>query len=228
MNHPFSAAKLLAAAALTLLATAAPAAFVINETDSDTTNTPSTDFSEYVELKGNANESVAGLTIVFFNGGTGNANPPAYRAMDLTGNANASGYYIIANPGVVSPDPAVTFPSNTLQNGEDAVALCSGTTAAAWGGTVGPFATLQAPPTGNVFVDSIVYQTGADANATWTGLPSTTVYDEFDAAATALSGDFASLSRVPDGTGTFQRTNRTPLATNDVGPVAAVQDWQVY
>jgi hypothetical protein len=128
---------------------------VINELDSDTPTAPVNDELEFIELYdgGIGNQSLAGYTIVFYNGGSGSpcaTGTASYFAMDLTGSTDANGYYLIGNPLVV-PTPVQTWPPNTLQNGADAVALYFGTAAAAF-------------PTGTVatatnLVDAVVYHT---------------------------------------------------------------------
>src|SRR6185503_12777085 len=90
---------------------------IINELDSDT---PGTDAAEFVELYdgGVGNTLLTGLIVVFYNG----APDTSYRTIDLTGQStNAQGYFTIGNAAVPGVD--LTFPGNTLQNGEDAVAL---------------------------------------------------------------------------------------------------------
>jgi predicted extracellular nuclease len=127
--------------------TVAPVAdfVVINELDSDT---PLTDVAEFVELYdgGVGNTSLNGLVLVFYNGN----GDVSYRAIDLDGfTTNASGYFTAGNSGVSGVD--VTFPSNTLQNGEDAVALYVGNASSFPNGTA---------VTASNLIDAIVYDTG--------------------------------------------------------------------
>ena len=73
---------------------------VINEIDSDT---PGTDAAEFVELYdgGVGNTSLAGLSVVFFNG----SNDLSYAAFDLDGfSTDANGYFTLGNPGVPGVD----------------------------------------------------------------------------------------------------------------------------
>ena len=118
---------------------------VINEVDADT---PGTDSAEFVELYdgGAGNTALTGYTLIFYNGG----NDQSYRAIDLDGySTNASGYFVVGNSGV--PLAAATFPTNTLQQGADAVALFLGDATAFPNGT--------AIKTTNL-VDEMVYDTG--------------------------------------------------------------------
>lgn len=185
--------KLVFGVAVLGTCSSASAAFVINEIEADETGT---DATEFVELKGNANESVAGLTLVFYNGSGG----VSYLALDLTGTADANGFYLAGNSGV-TPAPAVTWPDNTLQNGEDAVALYSGTSASAF-----PNGTNKSAAPGTL-VDSIAYETGADTDIAggWAPLNST-VYQE--------GGVTASLGRYPNGSGGWSNQPSTPGAPN--------------
>ena len=93
---------------------------VINEVDADT---PGSDTAEFIELfdGGAGNTALNGLVVVLFNG----TNDQSYAAFDLDGfSTNASGYFVIGNPGVNLA--ATTFPTDTLQQGPDAVALFQG------------------------------------------------------------------------------------------------------
>ncbi|MCB8961383.1 MAG: ExeM/NucH family extracellular endonuclease [Ardenticatenales bacterium] len=92
--------------------------FIINEVDSDTDGT---DILEFVELYdgGVGNSALDGLTVVFYNGN----GDTSYAAFDLDGfSTDANGYFVLGNADVV-PTPSITFGSNGLQNGADAVAL---------------------------------------------------------------------------------------------------------
>ncbi|MBI4951056.1 MAG: hypothetical protein HY908_03420 [Myxococcales bacterium] len=127
---------------------------VVNELDC---NQPLTDAVELVELSaGVPNVSLAGYALVFYNGG-GNV---CYFARDLDATTDANGLLLTGNAGVV-PAPAATcqWPSDTLQNGPDAVAVYQ--TAAAGFVTAGPNAT---PVTAAQLIDALVYET-ADADA---------------------------------------------------------------
>lgn len=204
--------KLLSFGALALFTcTSSFASFKINEIDSDSPNTPSTDFAEFIELKGNPNESASGLKLVWFNGGAGGVPVTgAYKTIDLTTcSANAQGYLLVGTLSI--PGVQIAWAGNTLQNGEDAVAL--------YDSSSGTFAT-NAPPSATGLIDYIVYQTsqaaGNDGHATnwtlFTGGSDPPVYDENGNG----SGANDSLSRIPDGTGTFQAATPTPGSMNIV------------
>lgn len=118
---------------------------VINEVDADT---PGSDTAEFIELfdGGAGNTALTGYTIVFYNG----SNDLSYRAIDLDGySTNAGGYFILGNSGV--PLATATFPTNTLQQGPDAVALFLGDATSFPNGTSITTANL---------VDAMVYDTG--------------------------------------------------------------------
>ncbi len=118
---------------------------VINEVD---VNTPNTDTAEFVELfdGGAGNLSLNGYTLVFFNG----TNDRSYFSIDLDGQStNASGYFVLGNSGVNLA--TATFPTNTLQQGADAVALYFGDAISYPNGTAVTTANL---------IDALVYDTG--------------------------------------------------------------------
>lgn len=124
---------------------AAPATnIIINELDSDQN---STDTGEFIELYdgGVGNTSLSGLALVFYNG----SNDQSYLALDLDGqHTDGNGYFVIGNPGV--PGVGLTFPDNTLQNGQDAVALYVGNASAFPNGTLVKLSNL---------LDALVYDT---------------------------------------------------------------------
>ncbi|MGI8907215.1 MAG: lamin tail domain-containing protein [Candidatus Sumerlaeaceae bacterium] len=195
---------------ITLLGSSASAAFKINEVDSDTLNpvisgTTVTDYLEFVELKGNPFESVSGLKLVLFNGAASGTTARAYRAYDLgtTITADANGYVLVGTQYHGNAD-WVNGP-NILQNGEDAVALYNGGTFV----TSGASAT-QPHSTG--LLDYVVYESGADTNATnWGGFdPGYVVYNE----AGFGNGAGRSLSRIPDTSGGWQPAEPSPKAAN--------------
>ncbi|MDH4055833.1 MAG: ExeM/NucH family extracellular endonuclease [Gammaproteobacteria bacterium] len=124
---------------------------IINEVDSDT---PGTDVAEFVELYdgGAGNTSLDGLAVVFFNG----SNDLSYAAYDLDGfSTDADGYFVLGNAGVM-PTPSITFASNGLQNGADAVAL--------YMDDASNFASGAAVTTTNL-VDALVYDTSDSDDA---------------------------------------------------------------
>lgn len=120
---------------------------VINELDADTQGIDSLEFLELYD-GGVGNSSLAGKTLVFFNGAT----DTAYQAIDLTGQStNSDGLFVVGNTSVTEVD--LIFPNDALQNGADAVALYDG--AFSIGGGV----------TTSNLLDAIVYDTddGDDA-----------------------------------------------------------------
>lgn len=120
------------------------AALVINEVDADT---PGNDTAEFVELfdGGSGNTPLTGYVLVFFNG----TNDQSYHAIDLDGySTNANGYFVAGNSGVNLA--TATFPTNTLQQGADAVALYLGDATAFPNGTAIKTTGLQ---------DALVYDT---------------------------------------------------------------------
>ena len=172
---------------------------VINEIDSDTAGI---DALEFVELYdgGVGNVSLDGKTLVFFTG----SSDTAYETFDLTGfSTDANGFFVVGNAGVASAD--ITFGSNTLQNGADAVALYEGSFSN--GGSV----------TTTDLLDAIVYDTGQADDAGLLVL--------LEAAQPQVNEngngnkDLESLSRVPDQgtpreTVTYLAQTPTPDALN--------------
>ncbi|WP_353179832.1 JDVT-CTERM domain-containing protein [Salinisphaera sp. T5B8] len=123
----------------------AQSSILINEIDADTTGT---DTEEFVELSdgGTGNTALDGLVLVFYNG----SNDQSYAAFDLDGTVtSADGYYVLGNAGVAGV--GTVFPSNGLQNGQDAVALYAGDAADFPDGT---------PVTTDNLIDAVVYGTG--------------------------------------------------------------------
>lgn len=172
---------------------------LINELDADT---PSMDTMEFVELYdgGVGNSSLDGLTLVVFNGNDDLAD----ETFDLTGfSTDADGFFVLGNVGVTSAD--ITFPSNVLENGADAVALYSGS-----------FSTGAIVTTANL-LDAIVYDTGqADDLGLLTLLQAAQPQVNEDENGNKV---IESLSRVPDGgnareTDTYVAQTPTPAALN--------------
>jgi len=130
-------------------ATPPPTNVVINEVDADTPGA-GFDLAEFVELYdgGVGNTPLDGLTVVFYNGSV----DTSYAAFDLDGyKTNASGYFILGNPGVAGVD--ITFEPGDfgfLQNGADAVALVAGNASSFPNGT--PLTTANV-------IDAVVYDT---------------------------------------------------------------------
>ena len=123
----------------------------INELDADTT--PDPDANEFVEIKtGVPGVNLTGYTLVFWNG----SNNQAYRAIHLNTTADANGLLYVGNTAT-NPPSMITFPNNTLQNGEDAVAIHQALPAA-YPNTTGIAAATR-------IIDALVYETN-DPDAT--------------------------------------------------------------
>ena len=167
-----------------------PASIIINEVDADTEGT---DTLEFVELYdgGIGNTSLDGLVLVFYNG----ANDTSYATYDLTGQTTSSaGYFVIGNPDVPNVS-SMTFASNGLQNGADAVALYTGNAADFNNTTV----------TTEGLIDAFVYDTN-DADATGL-LPLLNAGQEQINEDAAGDKDFHSSQRIPNGTGELRNTS---------------------
>ena len=179
------------------------AQIVINEIESDTFNTPSTDYAEFIELfsLSGAVTSLNGLTLVLFNGN----GDVAYAVLDLDGLfTDANGYFVIGSTnltGVTVDNTSLLGAGNILQNGQDAVALYSGDF------VIGALAT-----TINL-VDAVVYGTDdADDAGLLTALGETIQFNEGPNPTSNAAN--MSLSRFANGTGEFVLTTPTPDATN--------------
>jgi hypothetical protein len=195
----------------------ARAALIINEVDSDTVNTPTTDFAEFMELYNTGGTALPldGYVLVFYNG-NGNV---VYRADDLDGKTTRADGYFVAG-AVAGADYAI--PGNTIQNGGDAIALFLGN------GTDFPTGqNLNAIPATVTLVDAVVYQTGPDGDAddmVSTLLVSGGVVDEFGRDGLAATGALDSIGRLPNGSGALRSTltysymTPTPGAAN-IAPV---------
>lgn len=163
---------------------------IINEVDSDT---PGTDAAEFVELYdgGVGNTSLDGLVVVFYNG----SNDLSYAAFDLDGfSTNAQGYFTLGNAGVTGVD--ITFAGNTLQNGQDAVALYAANAA--------DFPT-NTPVTTTNLRDAIVYDT-SDADDPGLLVLLNGGQPQVDENIGA-NGDVVSVQRCPNGSGGNRNTS---------------------
>src|SRR5687767_3763177 len=174
---------------------------IINELDSDT---PGTDAVEFVELYdgGAGNTLLTGLVVVFYNGAT----DTSYRAIDLDGfSTNAQGYFTIGNTGVPGVD--ITFPGNTLQNGEDAVAL--------YAANATDFPNGSAVTTANLR-DAVVYDTADPDDPGLLVLLNAGQPQVDESSGTAPDVD--SIGRCPNGDGGARNTTtyiaRTPTPDN--------------
>ena len=183
-------------------------AIVINEIDSDTTNTPENDAFEFLELYSTTGgvESLNNLTVVYFNGG--NANNRSYAVFDLDGlSTGASGFFTLGD--------AANFPANVidltvandiLQNGADAVAIYSG-----------DFALQQNPTTTNL-LDAVV--DGPDDPDDTDLLAALGETVQYNAGAHGTTGIPISLSAFPDGSGNFSQQPPTPSEANIPEPAS--------
>jgi hypothetical protein len=178
---------------------------VINEIDADQPANQSTgvnDSTEFIELYGSPNQSLDGLVLVLFNG----ANNLSYQAYDLTGfSTNAEGFFVIGTQYV--PGSGIVIPSNTIQNGADAVALYAGSSAD-WN---------NSPPTTVGLLDALVYGTSdpTDQDLIDALHPGMTQVDENQNG----NGQQVSISRLPDGgdpfaSGQYVVQIPTPNASN--------------
>ncbi|WP_437852112.1 hypothetical protein [Sorangium sp. So ce363] len=119
----------------------------INEVDADTAD--SGDVLEFIEIStGWRYASLAGYTLVLYSGATDGS----YRAIELDGTTDVGGLLLVGTSGV-EPTPTLVFPTNTLQNGPDAVALYQGLPA--------EFPT-STPATAAHLIDALVYGPAAE------------------------------------------------------------------
>jgi predicted extracellular nuclease len=185
---------------------------IINEVDSDT---PSTDVLEFIELYdgGAGNTTLDGLVVVLYNGN----GDISYGAFDLDGYAtDANGYFLLGNTALA---PEITFASNLLQNGADAVALYSGDATDFPNGT---------GVTTDSLIDALVYDTDDPDDA---GLLVLLNAGQPQINENALyNKDYESNQRCPNGGGGARNTHTytqfipTPGATNCELPPEACGD----
>jgi hypothetical protein len=198
MRGKLAIAAALAAASWFGTPSVTSAALLINEMDSDSVNTPTTDAFEFVEIYETTGTSVAldGLVLVFYNG---NGNVP-YRVQDLDGfSTNSSGYFVAGSVAGAQ----LAIPGNTIQNGVDAIALYTGN------GTDFVTGTGGTAPSKTNLIDAVVYKTGADTDGVGLDtalLDAGSVLDEFSRDGTATQGALDSLGRIPNGAGAARDT----------------------
>lgn len=91
----------------------------INEMNSD--NPGGGEDAEYIELfyTGWTHSDLQGYWLVLYNG----KNSQAYWVLDLPGHHTDELGYFLVGSSTMSPAPMIRLPSNTIQNGADAVAL---------------------------------------------------------------------------------------------------------
>jgi len=198
---------LLCSAALAL---SARGSLIINETDSDSVNTPTTDAFEFVELYETTGTSVPldGYVLVFYNG-NGNV---VYRAEDLDGlTTRANGYFIAGSIAGAER----TIPGNTIQNGVDAIALYSGNATDFPNGQG-----VSAAPVTTTLIDAVVYKTGADTDGVGLDtalLVAGPIVDEFGRDGSATAGAADSIGRIPNGSGSPRNTTNWTFMTPTPG-----------
>jgi uncharacterized protein len=194
----------LAVAAAFSLAGHAHAQFVISEIESDTFNTPSTDYGEFIEIFSLSGTTTLldGLTLVLINGN----GDVSYRAMDLDGlSTDANGYFVFGTTAISgADDTSFLGAGNLLQNGQDAVGLYSGDAINFPNGTA-------ATTTG--LIDVIVYGTDdPDDTGLLAALGETVQYNEGPNPGSDAAN--MSLSRFPGPTDEFVLTTPTPGTAN--------------
>jgi uncharacterized protein len=198
------------------------AQIVINEIDSDTFNTPTTDYAEFIELFSLSGTvtSLNGLTLVLFNGN----GDVSYGAIDLDGLfTDANGFFLLGSTSVTGADnTSLLGAGNILQNGADAVALYLGDATSFPNGT--------APTTTNL-LDAVVYDTDdADDTGLLTALGETIQFNEGPNPGSDAAN--MSLQRFPNGSGDFflapptRPTFRNPPASLCLG-LAPWPGWSV-
>ena len=165
---------------------------VINEVDADQTSTDSQEFIEIYD-GGTGNTPLDELIIVLYNGN----GDVSYNAIELEGfSTDANGYFVIGSATVPNVD-LVTFTTNGIQNGADAVALYKGIDINFPNGTV--------VIVNDSLVDALVYDTGDPDDAGLLILlnASEPQIDEDMKGAK----DTESMQRIPNGTGGQRNTS---------------------
>lgn len=181
-----------------------PITLVINELDADTAGS---DVAEFLEIfdGGQGNTSLSGFVVVAYNG-NGDA---VYNTFDLDGFAtNQEGYFVLGNAAVLNVD--LVIPTNSFQNGADAIGLYKGVATDFPNGT---------PLTFNGLVDAIVYGTDDDTDPELITVLNTG-QEQLNENING-SKDAESLQRIPNGSGGARNTDSyatqtpTPGVAND-------------
>ncbi len=182
-------------------------AVLINEFDVDT---PGIDTAEFIELYdgGWGNQSLDGLVVVLFNGGTSTS----YRTIDLSGKqTDSEGYLVLGGSDISNSD--IALPNSTLQNGPDAIAVYAASPASFPNGSAISL---------NGLVDAVVYGTN-DPDAP--GLLALLLpgQPQVNESSRGNSADDAN-QRCPNGAGVarttadFSQASPTPGAVNSCAP----------
>ncbi|WP_431471962.1 endonuclease [Nonlabens sp. SCSIO 43208] len=174
---------------------------VINELDTDT---PGTDYMEFVELKtDNPFQSLNGYVLVFFNGSTSTSSGQgrSYYTVDLDGLTTDNNGLIVLGSSQVSPVPDRLLAESNIQNGADAVAIYLGDD------TDWPDRTFANQTN---LIDALVYETDDALNQNLLNLLGETVQYNENENGNKLS---ESIQRKADGT--FEVKTSTPHSLND-------------
>lgn len=157
---------------------------LINELDSDTQGV---DDKEFIELKTpNPNTPLDDYVLVLFNGSTSGGDR-SYFALDLDGFVtDFNGLFVIGGPEL-NPSPQYYIPTNTFQNGADAVAIYQGSSA--------DFPEYTLATTTNL-VDALVYGTNDPDDVGLMNLLGVTEQIDEDE---NNNKDFESIQRADDG-----------------------------
>jgi hypothetical protein len=173
---------------------------VINEIDADTAGA---DTLEFLELKSaTPSFSLNGYVLVFFNATSTGTGALSYLAIDLDGySTDANGIFVIGN-AAVTPSPSIIIPSNSIQNGPDAVAVFLG--------NASDFP-INTTPTATNLVDAVAY---ANSNT----VVATTLMSIFGLTQSQDEGaninvTIESIQRKNDGT--YETKTPTPGMNND-------------
>lgn len=175
---------------------------LINEVDADQDGT---DALEFIELYdgGTGNTSLDGLFIVLYNG----SNDTSYNTISLEGlTTNESGYFVIGSVDVPNVN-LVSFTTNGIQNGADAIALYTG--------NASDFSNGSAVVIDETLIDALVYGTNdADDAALLALLNSGQVQVNENENGNGTSN---SMQRTPNGSGGELNTNTYAMATPTPG-----------
>lgn len=173
---------------------------VINEIDADTAGA---DTLEFLELKSaTPSFSLNGYVLVFFNATSTGTGALSYLAIDLDGySTDANGIFVIGN-AAVTPSPSIIIPSNSIQNGPDAVAVFLG--------NASDFP-INTTPTATNLVDAVAYANSNTVVATT--LMSIFGLTQSQDEAANINVTIESIQRKNDGT--YETKTPTPGMNND-------------